>query len=74
MNGNQLSWILLLSMGGSLLGAIIEVILFGVGCWTLYSFGCIGKADAIFKVKIAIITFSVLGLVLGLVCAARRIH
>lgn len=74
MTSKQLSGMLLLGVGGSLLGAILAGILFGIGCWTLCSFGFIGKTDAIFKVKIAIVAFMVLGFVLGLLRAIRRVH
>ncbi len=74
MTGKQLSGILLLGVGGSLLGAILAGILFGIGCWALCSFGFIGKTDAIFKVKIAIIAFMVLGFVLGILRAIRMLR
>lgn len=74
MTGKQLSGVLLLGVGGGLLSAILAVIGFGFGCWVLYSFGFIGRADAVFKVKIAVIAFMVVGFVLGLVRAARMVH
>ena len=69
----QISGVFLLGLGGSLLGAVIAALLFGVGCWVLLSLGILEKSDAMLKVKVAVSAFALLGLVLSLVRAFRMI-
>ena len=74
MTGKQLFGVLLLGVGGGLLGVILAVIGFGFACWILCSLGLIERADAVFKVKIAVIAFALLGLVLGIIRAVKMVH
>ncbi len=62
---------LLLGGVGAAIGAFLAVVLFGAGSWFLCSHGFIEKADAIFKIKVAVIAFSVLGFVFSLIRVAK---
>ena len=62
---------LLLGGAGAVIGAFLAFVLFGVGLWFLCSNGFIEKADAIFKIKVAVIAFAVLGFVFGLIRVAK---
>lgn len=74
MTSKQIFGSFLLGGIGAVIGAVLAVVLFGVGCWLLCSAGFIEKADAIFKIKVAVIAFAVLGFVLGLVRAAKMVQ
>jgi|GEM_PF-1686989 len=71
MTSKQMFGFLSLGGVGAVIGAFLTVILFGAGLWFLCSAGVIEKADAIFKLKVAVIAFAVMGFVLGLVRAAK---
>jgi hypothetical protein len=71
MTWKQVGWICLLCVYGSVSGAVIAAILFGLALWVFYLLGFIGEVEAIFKVKVAIIYFTILGFLLGLVYGVR---
>jgi hypothetical protein len=56
---------------GAVIGALVATVGFGAVCWLLCASGFIEKADAILKIKVAIIAFSVLGFVFGLIRVAK---
>ena len=74
MTCKQLLGVVLLGVTGSLLGDILSLIGFGFGCWALWFFGFLDKMDAVFKVKIGVIAFVVVGFVLGILRAVKMTH
>ena len=71
MTSKQMFGFLSLGGVGAVIGAFLAVVLFGAGLWFLCSAGIIEKTDAIFKLKVAVIAFTVMGFVFGVVRATK---
>ena len=71
MTFKQVCRILLFGVWHSLRAALLAAVFFGAACWALYLFGFLREVDAIFKVRLAIICYGVLGFVLAVRWAVR---